>query len=161
MICRTCGNKIQKDKRCSNTNSKQVSLYHMEVINLFAYDLSDDIKNIHPSAVCDNCRRKLDKCKSSKVKYSTQDKLPIFSTHSNEQCNICFLKTTKSKGFSVYFEKSLVPKLKLSETIFQIASKHNFLDLSSTVDKNLYDYSFGKFSYYSIRNINTPTLHLC
>ena len=62
----------------------------MEIFEIFNYDLGNDDVNIHPSHVCDPCRRKLEHYKKSDKKASAIDIAP-FDSHSEQ----CFCSTPK------------------------------------------------------------------
>ena len=63
----------------------------MKILEIFNYDLENDSVNIHPSHVCDPCRRKLEHYKKSDKKALVID-IARFDSHSEQ----CFCSTPKS-----------------------------------------------------------------
>ena len=100
-LCRLCRLKTKTNK--SYYTPKCIHDYRIEILEIFNYSLENDSVNIHPSHVCDPCRRKLEHYKKRNEKALVIDIAP-FDGHSGQ----CFCSTQKGLSkfkFSVSLSK--------------------------------------------------------
>ena len=102
-ICRTCCNKIVRDRHY--VTPKHSTEYLEEIKSLFGYNLSNDKVNVHPPDLSNSCLRKLARVRYFKgnVEYVH---MVIFYAHTDDMWKICSkvsLLLLSTQNFSTLF----------------------------------------------------------
>ena len=97
-ICRICCKGLDKTRRC-----KEVALYKELIWNYFHIDIQSDNRDVHPTCICEQCRKillKVEKFPSKNAEgkiYHPQLSFYDFKPH-HENCKICQSCTKAKKG---------------------------------------------------------------
>jgi len=83
-LCRLCCQKIKTSTRYQT--AKKLTEYKETINQLFMYDISQDSPLLHPTVICDSCRRKVEYCKGKSV---AEQKIAVFPLHEQRNCVIC------------------------------------------------------------------------
>ncbi|XP_071855160.1 uncharacterized protein [Apostichopus japonicus] len=89
-LCRLCGAKQRE-----GSTYFQKEIYGKDILKFMQVDINQDIPGVHPSSICDTCRRKLSRCKTASRKSKKNEQctsnvqLHKFSEHSEDNCAIC------------------------------------------------------------------------
>ena len=100
-----------------------------EILTLFSYDVANDCEELHPTKICNTCRRRLQDLKGRQI-VNTQT-IAVFLPH-DENCKLCLTKRGYSKHvFAVNLlrkenENSFQKPFKNIEQIKQVAISHEF-----------------------------------
>lgn len=86
-ICRLC--KLSIFKGDSYVTKKTKEQYAIEILEIFNYNIEDDIPSTHPLHICNNCRKRLDGYKVSRLTKKVQiTAIAEFEEH-DDNCKLC------------------------------------------------------------------------
>ena len=143
-ICRTSGERIKLTKKSSH--AKSVENYRAEIQYLFKYDILNDLDDIHPKFICENCRKKLDRVKLSPHQFKTNSSLPLFKSHTDENCEVCKFQC-KGEELSLTTRGDFVKVKKMNtKSLLCFATKYGFENVSKVMNCDLNTFCFAKIT---------------